>query len=67
MRSTRFVAKFPGTCAGCLERFEPGAWVVFDDDDLVHETCPEITEEPKRPVCSICWQEITPSGACGCG
>lgn len=66
MRSSAFVAQYPGTCKECLERFEPGTMLVFDNDEIVHETCPEVVET-QRPVCSICWQQITPSGACGCG
>jgi hypothetical protein len=35
-----FQARYPGRCAACDERIHEGDDVDYDDDQLVHATCP---------------------------
>lgn len=61
-------ALFASTCGDCdgtirsgeeIARAESGAWV--------HVVCPAPILELRRPVCTVCFTEISVSGACMCG
>lgn len=70
---SNFVARYPGKCADCGERFEKGAWVRYEEADVVHVDCARESRQPGdlRPpdaerfgsrVCPTCW--LT---SCDCG
>lgn len=63
-----FLARYNDSCAGagCDEPIERGDIVEYVDDHLVHEGCLPPAEAQPRPVCSECFCEIAPSGACSC-
>lgn len=58
--SRPFVARFPGPCAICERRINPGEWVTYtEDDEIAHDTCDrngrdyvEVLRD--RPVCTVC-------------
>ena len=67
-----FTAQFPGWCADCDQRVEPGQTVRYRKDGrlrqfLVHEACPESVEllgaRPGEVACQVCFL-IHPEGAC---
>lgn len=60
-----FLARYPGRCASCSERIEPGDNVTYTtDDELVHADCTADEPPPGRPavVCPRCWL----TQPCGC-
>ena len=65
-RSKVFAANFPGQCGTCEDRIEPGDKVRYEDDELVHESCPyvDVTKAPRNPpdVCPEC--NIDHAGKC---
>jgi len=46
---SNFVARYPGECADCGERFEQGTWVRYEDDDIVHVDCARKGRRPGDP------------------
>lgn len=61
----KYVSKCPG--AGCTEPIDVDDIVEWIDGQVVHQGCQPPVEPEPRPVCGVCFIEITPSGACGCG
>lgn len=64
-----FLAKYPGVCAACDERFPAETEVEYDSDgDLVHVDCPALVRSPlaNRGVCPQCFMELPVSGRCSC-
>lgn len=51
-----FRARYPGLCASCDERIEPGDEVVYVDDAVVHAACEAHRPAPERPpdICPTC-------------
>lgn len=59
-----FEAKYPGRCAECDDRIEPGEQVTYSDDELVHVACdrePQREDDPDE-ACGKCW--LVHSGEC---
>lgn len=58
-----FLARYPGVCPACDERFEAGEPVRFDADGVVHESCDAVPRDlTPAEVCTHCWLEKP----CGC-
>lgn len=65
--SSGFEARYPGQCAACEERFEPGTEVAYvATGELVHVECPEVAEDAPAVVCPSCFLTVSVSGACSC-
>lgn len=61
-------AMFEGVCGDCNGKIRTGAEITRTDDGAwVHVICPPTRRELQRPVCQVCWTEISVSGACMCG
>ncbi len=46
---SNFVARYPGKCAECDQQFERGAWLRYEDDDVVHVDCERESWQPSDP------------------
>lgn len=65
--SATFIAKYPGTCAGCGERIRVGDQAHYVEDQVCHADCDDVKPEPEpRPVCPECFVEVALNGACAC-
>lgn len=61
-----FLAKYPGVCSACDERFSKDTEVEYDSDgDLVHVDCPALIHAP-REICPSCFVELPVRGKCDC-
>jgi hypothetical protein len=62
-----FLAKYPGVCSACDERFPVNTEVEYDaDNDLVHVDCPALIPAAPRAVCPHCFMELPITGKCSC-
>ena len=70
---TAFEARYPGRCADCDNRIEPGDQATYLDDELVHLACasrelwqgdrPHLAEPD---ICDRCRTARAANGACAC-
>lgn len=59
---------FASTCGDCDGRIESGDEIARAESGAwVHVVCPAPVLELRRPVCQVCWTEVSVSGACMCG
>ena len=61
-------AMFESVCADCDAQIRSGDEIARTGDGMwVHVVCPAPVTELRRPVCQVCFTEISVSGACMCG
>lgn len=49
-----FQSRYPGRCGSCDNRINVGDEVCYEEDELVHDTCPD-ESGPIGEVCPECW------------
>lgn len=61
-----FIAKYKGTCEGCISPIQPGDEVTFNSwNDVVHVSCPDnLTEGTSHGFCPTCFTALPASGHC---
>lgn len=61
-------AMFASVCGDCDGKIRPGDEIARSaSDEWTHLVCPPSKLELQRPVCTVCFTEISVSGACMCG
>lgn len=61
-------ALFESVCGDCDEKIRTGEEIARTDRGAwAHVVCPPSKLDLQRPVCTVCFTEISVSGACMCG
>lgn len=61
-----FLARYPGKCGACDERFSEGDPIRFKDNEYVHDDCTPKLEVATMPPCPECFTVPSVTGRCMC-